>query len=136
MQASMSTMTLIFISLICICVSIAVETILTKFLCCIGANIREVEKGHIDPKHIVKRRIGFLLIFILLFCSFAHINIMAMILQEEATTKWMKTWLILIGEILFLLQPLKALLICLIYSPNLCASPIALFTGVAFRNTH
>ena len=57
---------------------------------------------------------------------------MAVLFQDAATTEWMIVWFILVIENIFILQPIKAMLICLIYSPDLCHNPIGFFTGMKF----
>ena len=109
--------------------------ILKKLLCSIGANLGDIDSGIIHSQHKIRRIFGYILtIFIYLGCVI-HINIMAVLFQDDATNKWMIVWLILVIENIFILQPIKAMFICLIYSPDLCLNPIGFLTGMKFATS-
>ena len=123
----------IFIALICLCISIGIGMILKKCLSSSGASRQEIERGRIFPQHRIKRVLGYILMGIIYVGCFIHIQIMAIVFQQASTFKWMTTWLILISQNIFIIQPLKALFICLALSPEICLNPIAAITGIHFR---
>ena len=132
MQDSFTFLGYICISLICLIFSSGISMIISKQLNSKGAHLDDINRGIIAPFHKKGRIFAYIIIIVFGLGCLTHINIMAVLFQEAATNTWLIVWMILMLENLFLVQPIKALIICAFASPDLCVQPIRMLTGIEF----